>query len=285
MAWAVADDTPSRRIFTRPLDPIELCFFYDSKLAGTADLVENYLVVTGDPSLFSPENISRAWVATKQIFPLLGAVVKELDSQTSSAIFVVSEVDLGIARPDDTTLGRAQSEEEVHSFVDRLISGPRQLSREFLARLYIYSRTDKPGHFHTLFHHSHPIIDGTSALAMIRTFFDILSLPPRKTVPNLQARLYLCAGMDSLSPNKHLPKAQIRWKWAAGQIIRQIRGQRQRVRLSCDGEPPVSSLMTFVGGYNTPAGVHNVHNVQHTTFPQENGDIFAGPVLPRCRQL
>ena len=42
----------------------------------------------------------------------------------------------------------------MHSFVDQLISSPRQLSDELLTRLYIYSRTDKPGHSHALFHHS-----------------------------------------------------------------------------------------------------------------------------------
>ena len=266
MAWKVADDTPSRRIFTRPLNPVELGFFYDTKLNGVADLVENYLVVTSDSSLFHPENVSRAWVAVKQIFPLLGATTHELQSQTPSAIFVVSELDLGIARPDDTTLDSAGSEEEVHSFVDRLISGPRQLSDELLARLYIYSRTDKPGHFHASFHHSHLIIDGISALAMIRTFFDVLSLPPRTAVPDLQGRLALCVGTYNLNPNKHLSTAQMRWRRAAGQIIRQNRSKKQRVRLSCGSEPPVSSLMVYIGGHHTPAGGHDVHQVPHTSF-------------------
>jgi len=231
MAWTVTDDTPSRRVFTRPLGPYELGFFYDGRFNGIADLVENYLVVTRDESLFRAENISRAWVAVKQIFPLLGATTKELESQTPGALFVVSELDLGIARPDDTTIGLAQSEEEVHSIVDRLISGPRQLSDDLLARLYIYSRTDEPGHFHALFHRSHVIIDGTSALTMIRTFFDILSLPPRTAVPDLQARLTLCVGIHNLDPNKHLQKARMRWRQAAGQIIRQSRFQKLKVRL------------------------------------------------------
>ena len=166
----------------------------------------------------------------KQIFPLLGATAKEFESETPSALFVVSELDLKIARPDDTTLGLAQSEEEVHSIVDQLISGPRQLSDELLARLYIYPRADKPGHFHALFHHSHLIIDGISALTMIRTFFDLLSLPPCSVVPDLQTRLALCVGMHNLNPNKHLPSAQMRWRRAAGQIIGQNRFQNQSVR-------------------------------------------------------
>ena len=231
MTWTVTDDTPSRRVFTRPLNPLELGFFYDGKLNGVADLVENYLVVTSEESLFHPENVSRAWVVIKQIFPLLGATARELESPIPSALLVVSELDLKIARPDDITLDVAQSEEEVHLFVDQLISGPRQLSDQLLARLYIYSRADKPGHFHALFHHSHYIVDGTSALAMIRTFFDVLSLPPSSAVPDLQARLALCVGVHSPSPNKHLSGARIRWRQAAGQIIRQNRRQKLRVRL------------------------------------------------------
>ena len=228
MAWKVIDDTPSRRIFTRPINSLELSFYYDGKLNGVADLVENYLVVTSDESLFRPENVSRTWTAVKQIFPLLGATTKEIESQP---LFVVSELDLNIARPDDTTFGAAKSEEEVHSFVEQLISGPRQLSDELLARLYIYSRTDKPGHFHALFHHSHVVIDGRSALTMIRTFFDVLSLPPYSTVSDLQIRLALCAGTHGLSRNQQLPSAQIRWRKAVGQIICQIRRQSRRVRL------------------------------------------------------
>ena len=231
MAWTIADDAPSRRIFTRPLNPVELGFFYDTKLNGVADLVENYLVVTNNESLFHPENVSRAWVSVKQIFPLLGATAKELESQTPSALFVVSELDLGIAHANGAMIGLAQSEEEVHSIVDRLISGPRQLSDNLLARLYIYSRTDKPGHFHALFHCSHVIIDGISALAMIRTFFDVLSLPPCAGVLDLQARLALCVGTHNLDPNRHLPEGQRRWRRAAGQIIRQNRFQRLKVHL------------------------------------------------------
>ena len=109
MAWTVTNSTPSRLVFTRPLSSLETCFFYDGKLNGVADLVENYLVVTSDESLFHYENVSRTWVALKQIFPFLGATAKELESETPSALFVVSDLDPKIARPDDTTLGLAQS--------------------------------------------------------------------------------------------------------------------------------------------------------------------------------
>lgn len=231
MAWTVTDDAPTRRVFTRPLSPYELGFFYDGKLNGVADILENYLVVTNDESLFRPENISRAWIATKQIFPLLGATTKELESQVPGALFVVSEHELAITRPDENVCGLARSEEEVHSAADQLISGHRQLSDELHARLYIYSRVDKPGHFHALFHYGHVIIDGTTALTVARTFFDILSLPPCAVVPDLQTRLVLCVGTHNLNPNKDIPRAQMLWRRAAGQIIRQRRFQKLRVRL------------------------------------------------------
>ena len=229
MAWAIIDDTPSRRIFTRSLDTLELGFFYAGKLNGVTDVVENYLVVTCDESLFLPENVSRAWVATKQIFPLLGAAVQELESETPSALFLVSELDLNIVHPDQTAFGVVHSEEEAHLLRDQLISGTRQLSDDLLARLYIYARTDKPGHFHAFFHHSHFIIDGISALTLIRTFFDILSLPPYSAVPDLQTRLALCVGTHSLNPNRHLSHARMRWRRAAGQIIHQNRRSKLKV--------------------------------------------------------
>ena len=285
MAWTVTNDTPSRRIFTRPLSPYELGFFYDGKLNGVTDILENYLVVTSDGSLFRPENVSRAWVATKQIFPLLGATTKELESQIPSALFVVSELDLRIARPGDITHAVAHSEEEVHSIVDQLISGgPRKLSDELLARLYIYSRADKPGHFHALFQHSHIITDGTTALTMVRTFFDVLSLPPRAVEPDLQARLPLCVGTHNLNPNKHLPKAQIRWRQVAGQIIRQNRFRKLKVCTTGD-LPSFRSLTMLTGRYNTLAGGHNTHQVQHTSSSKGDNNIFTGTDLPYYRQL
>ena len=231
MTWTTTNDIPSRRTLTRPLDTLELGYYYVGKRNGVADLVENYLVVTNDESLFLPENISRAWVAVKQIFPLLGATVEELESQTPSALFVVSEFDLNSIRADNTTLGTAHSEEEVGSLMDQLISGPRQLSDKLLARLYIYARSDKPGHFHAFFHHVHFIIDGTSALTLIRTFFDILSLPSCSAVPDLQTRLALCVGTHSLNPNKHLSKARMRWRKAVGQIICLSRRSKLKVWL------------------------------------------------------
>jgi len=283
MAWTITDGTPSRRVFTRPLSPYELGFFYDGEFNGVADIVENYLAVTRDESLFRPENVSRAWVAVKQIFPLLGATTKELGSQTPGALLVVSELDLGIARPNDATFGLAQSEEEVHSIADQLITGLRQLSDHLLARLYIYSRTDKPGHFHALFHCSHIIIDGISALTMIRTFFDILSLPPYAGVLDLQTRLALCVGTHNLNPNKHLPGGQRRWRQAAGQIIRQSRFQKLKVRLRWRTSSQLA--LTVVGRNITPAGGDNVHRVQHCSLSQGNSNLFAARDLPPRRKL
>ena len=85
------------------------------------------------------------------MFLLLGAVAKESESEIPSALFVVSEPDLNIARPDETILSVAHSEERVHSLMDQLISGPTQLSDKLFARLYIYSKTDKPGRFQPYF--------------------------------------------------------------------------------------------------------------------------------------
>ena len=65
MSWTITNDMPSQCIFTRPLDTLEVCFFYAGKRDGVTDLVENYLAVTSEESLFLPESVSRAWVAAK----------------------------------------------------------------------------------------------------------------------------------------------------------------------------------------------------------------------------
>ena len=231
MVWALADDSPSpNRVFTRPLDNNEVGFFYDGTFNGVADMAEHYVVQTKRDSLFEFANVARTWIALKRIFPLLGATTRETDYEATSASFTVAEADLRVARPGEIDLLRADSEAEVHSFVEQLISGPRQLSSDLLSRVYVFSREDNPGLYHVVIHIAHLITDGVSALTLVRAFFDILALPPTTHVPDLETRLALCVGSENLNPSRNLPLARRRWRRAIGWVIHHIRDPKIQVK-------------------------------------------------------
>jgi len=235
MAWTPVGDLPSpNRVFTRPLDNNEVGFFYDGTFNGVADMVEHYMVQTRRDSLFELTNVSRTWIALKRIFPLLGATTRETDYEATSASFTVAEADLGVIRPGEVDLLTVGSEAKVHEFVGQLISGPRQLSPDLLSRVYIFSREDDPGLYHVVIHIAHLITDGMSALTLVRTFFDILSLPPTAHVPDLEARLALCVGSENLNPNRNLPLARRQWMRAIGWVIHHIRDPKIQVKNSCN---------------------------------------------------
>ena len=230
MVWTLVDNSPSpNRVFTRPLDNNEVGFFYDGIFNGVADMAEHYVVQTTRDSLFEFANVSRTWIALKQIFPLLGATTRETDYEATRASFTVAEADLGIVCPGEIGLLTANSEAEVHDFVEKLISGPRRLSADLLSQAYIFSREDNPRLYHVVIHIAHLITDGVSALTLVRTFFDILTLPPTTYVPDLEARLALCVGSENLNPNRNLPLARRRWMRAIGWVIHHIRDPKIQV--------------------------------------------------------
>jgi hypothetical protein len=251
MVWTFVDDSPSpNRVFTRPLDKNEVGFFYDGTFNGVADMAEHYMVQTTRDSLFEFQNVARTWITLKRIFPLLGTTTKETDYETTSASFTVAEADLGVIRPGEIQLHTANSEAEVHEFVDRLISGPRQLSLNLLSQIYIFSRGDNLGLYHLVIHIAHLITDGVSALALVRMFFDILSLPSTAYIPDLEARLALCVGSENLNPNRNLPLARRRWRRAIGWVIHHIRDPEIQVKLPESHHP--SCLLGLQGGMSIP---------------------------------
>ena len=284
MVWTLVSDSPSpNRVFTRPLDDNEVGFFYDGTFNGVADMAEHYMVQTTRDSLFELANVARTWIALKRIFPLLGATTRETDYETTSASFAVAEADLGVTRPGEIVLLTATSEAEVHEFVEQLISGPRQLSPNLLSRVYIFSRGDNLGMYHVVIHIAHLITDGMSALALVRTFFDILSLPPAAHVSDFEARLALCVGSENLNPNRNLPLARRRWRRAIGWVIRHIRDLKIQVRLPLTH--PSSMLTGFTGWHVYPTQTHDVYALSSSTTEETGNDAHRGRVGSRHYQL
>ncbi|KAF9792074.1 hypothetical protein BJ322DRAFT_1115390 [Thelephora terrestris] len=270
MVWTLVDNSPSpNRVFTRPLDNNELGFFYDATFNGVADIAEHYIVETTRDSLFELSNVTRTWIALKRIFPLLGATTRETDREALGASFTIVEADLDVTRPGEVSILSATSEEEVHEFVEDLLSGPRQLSPDLLSRVYIYSRKDSPGLYHAVIHTAHSIIDGTASLSLIRTFFDILSLPPTTHIPHLEERLALCVGSENLNPHRDLPLARRRWRRAIGWVIHHIRNPK------IQGGMSIPRRITTHTPYRLPKSKR-----LEITFPEEESTL----IIANCRK-
>ena len=280
MVWTLVNDSPSpNRIFTRPLDNNEVGFFYDAAFNGVADIAEHYNIQTTQHSLFELSNVTRTWIALKRIFPLLGATTSEIAHETVNVSFTVAEFDLGVFRPGEVDILSATSEVHVHEFVEQLISGPRQLSSNLLSRVYIHSREDNPGLYHVVFHTAHLIIDGMSLMTLVRTFFDILSLPPTTHVPDLEARLALCVGSENLNPHRGLPLARRRWRRAIGWVIHHVRDAKIQVQMSY-----LNLAATYTDPFSRVACLSRVKS-QHTHLINPRGPEGSRLRSPRKNRL
>ena len=286
MVWTLVDRSPSpNRVFARALDNNEVGFFYDAAFNGVADIVEHYLVRTTQDSLFELPNVARTWIALKRVFPLLGATTMEMEHKTIGASFTVTEADLGVTRPGEVELLSATSEVEMHEFVEGLISGPRKLSPDLLSRVYICSRGDDPGLYHAIFLAAHMIVDGIALFTLIRTFFDILTLPPTTHIPDLEARLTLCVGSENLNSHRRLSLPRRRWRRAIGWVIHHIRAPRIKVRQRQLQYTP--SLSILQGGMTIPRKITTYtpyrlpeHKRLTITFTEEE----SARIIANCRK-
>ncbi|GLB34885.1 hypothetical protein LshimejAT787_0204500 [Lyophyllum shimeji] len=223
-AWKLRGDG-SVRVYERALGLTELGFYWDSKFNGTADTLQHALVEILDPlnqKTFGADNITLAWQALKQQFPLLGAYLEEQrDGEQIS--FVVAEDRLQSCGPGEAAFHTVDSLTAAQEFADAVINGERLLSDNLLARIVILFRTDAISHIHLLIHVAHCITDGMANATTLRSFLDILSAPAKGTKWDLEERLALALPSTDLVPGAKLNTARYRWHRAVGQILSAIR--------------------------------------------------------------
>lgn len=229
MTWTLLESAASpHRIFTRPLDGHEHGYYLESRLSGSADIVQQIVVQSHEPSLFSEPNVTRTWLALKQLFPLLGATVQE-DSGTQNVRFLVSEARLRTIQLGEVGFGAFESAEAGLEYEQELNSGPRQISEDRLARVRVFSRVDHPEYFHVIFNHSHIIVDGMADMTLGRMFLDILALPPAYAIPDLETRLSLVIGTQNLNPKANTSIGKKRWRQAIAAVIFELRKAKMQV--------------------------------------------------------
>ncbi|KAF8077876.1 hypothetical protein FPV67DRAFT_17561 [Lyophyllum atratum] len=222
--WNLRRTVPPR-IYERPLDVTELGFYWDSKFNGTADTLQHAVVEILDPlnqNIFGIENVTRAWQALKQQFPLLGSCLEE-QGDGDQAVFVVAEDRLESCGPGEISFQSVQSLGAAQEFADGVVNGERLLSDNLLARIVILHRTDQISHVHLVIHVAHCITDGMANATLLRSFLDIISSPHIGTRWDIEQRLALALPSTEMVPDVKLNRARYRWHRAIGQTLSAVR--------------------------------------------------------------
>ncbi|GJJ11420.1 hypothetical protein Clacol_005653 [Clathrus columnatus] len=224
--------------FTRPLGVNECAFYWDTIYGGIADTASQFTVESCQATaseLFSPENVSGAWLLLKKLHPLLGASMHERDDG-SWADFIVDEKRLHTLAKDELVFTNVRSEEEACNLVGQSMNGKPLLSNQLLSQLWIVFQTEnspagKATH-HVVIHMRHSIMDGVAVYSMFKLFFDILARRsvPARYLPSLPLEEYLNRhpAVDDLNPSKKLSKASQRWRQAIATVMYNRRMLRMR---------------------------------------------------------
>ncbi|KAG1733340.1 uncharacterized protein EDB91DRAFT_1057481 [Suillus paluster] len=217
--WTSLDSTPGRRVFYRPLGITESCFYWDSVFNGTADStvhVHLRTIQTNDQDIYSQPNVTRSWVSVKRRFPLIAAEVLEHESGLR---FILREEAVTNLGPDDVIFKEVNSLHDTECFINDIMDGPRLLSSQLLARVYILRRTDKSGHFHILFMVAHCVADSPSMTTVLRTFIDTLASRIEPPYIPLGERVHMYQPLESRLGHGDIPLVKRRWRRALGYAL------------------------------------------------------------------
>lgn len=199
--WVLESNTASLgRTFTRPLGTNELGFYYDACFNMTAEMVSGIIIRSLTPegdALMEYENVSKAWVALKQFYPLLGAKTR------------------GAIGTDAVHL--AVSERLLRSFYNTP------------ARLLIVRHSNEPHHWYLATSVAHFITDTASATNYVRVLCDLLTFSRLPGIPDLEKRLAMIVPAEDLNPARQQTLSRQRWRFAIAGVIYSIRINKLQV--------------------------------------------------------
>lgn len=197
----------------------ELGFYWDKQFNGTADCFQSAVVETENTTIFSEDNVKRAWISLKQTYPLLGSRIEKPKDGSEGMLFVIEEEKLNICRTDEIHFRSISSPEDDTALIkDIMRGGPWRLSDDCLARVFILTRTDRSNTFHVLTHVAHCITDGVANLALLRYLLDTLCRPSPPS-PSLEDRLRMSISSEDLVPSLKLSISKQRWRRAIGSVL------------------------------------------------------------------
>lgn len=228
--WTLTSTTNGQRVWQRPLGVLESASYWSGCWNGAGDTIMHVHLRAMQPNadeVYAPDNVRRAWVSVKRRFPLLAA---EVHGEDHGLHFVVREQTVISLQDGEVTLGTVSSLCGAERFVDDNKDGPRPLSSNMLARVYVLRRMDWPDHIHVVLTISHCITDGCSTSTVLRSFFQTLATSFDPCPRPIEERLQMYHPIESQIYPNELSSAKRRWRRAIGYAIYVVRSSRLMVR-------------------------------------------------------
>jgi hypothetical protein len=217
--WSLRSDGA----YMRSCGYAEQSFYWDSVHNRAVDALEN-IVINLRPGIpvhriFNPQNVSRAWIQLKSMYPLLGARIEEHDGRVKFAVF---KGNLRTNRPDEILFKQVSSDEQASGILLEMLNGEKTLSLHHPARIYILTRSDMPQRVHLIYQVAHSVSDGISQATLKTTLLNFLVVDPPCSY-RLEDRLALSVSSDTLWRNYPRNSPRHRWRVAIAAIMRQCR--------------------------------------------------------------
>lgn len=219
------------RTFSRPLGRLELGFYWDMRLEGTADGYQSTHVrvrAGSDPRyVFSEAQVHGAWVHAKHTHPLLGARIV-LDQIPR---FEVSEERIRRVERSEIVFADISSPGEVKVYIQRLVTAvPRTVYVEQTSALHILFCDDGSNSVYVVSFAAHCIMDGICSGFLVSAFLDALTSDlGRKPLPELDMQLRVALPMDGVLPASKLAPARQKWRMGIASVLQQLRLEKLKV--------------------------------------------------------
>ena len=233
--WVLESDTESLgRTFARPLGVNELGFYYDACFEMTAVMVAAAVLETKDDetdALLAYENICKAWINVKRIYPVLGAKVR-CEVGTDNVCLSVSEKLINEVNPSEIVYTSSHSAVESSRMLHDFTYRSQSSFHDTPARVLIIRHLWEPRRWHVATAVSHFISDALSSTHNMRVFIDLLAFPGMPDVADLETRLAMAVPTEDLSPTRRLRTSAQRWRFAIAGVIHTLRNSKIQVRMA-----------------------------------------------------
>jgi hypothetical protein len=239
--WTSSVDPAGPLVWKRPMGIGESCFYWDTVLNGTFDILFHFQLELDRSRLdvMEPENVRNAWLALKRHFPMVAAnFVREIDSD--EVHFEIAEERIHSIGPDELDIvGSISSKDEAFAIVENFLSGTRQLRSDMNVKLVIRSESkdetqqsrSAPARFHFFMFISHAISDSGANASLFTTFTSMLTTPslriPRASIGE---RLAMVPDGETISHNPTHSIARRRWRKAIASVLLQTKFSKTKVK-------------------------------------------------------
>lgn len=233
-SWKCIWTQSPNRVFSRPVGALECAFYWDSQFNGTADTLRMVTVEICDAAVqINSDTVGKAWTQLKQKFPLLAASVYEEPEDQGGWVRLEVQENIMVQNHEKEiiVLPPASSKDADRisdDFLHHKTPGEKQLSNDYLSRLYVMQDSGNSQIYHIVFLVSHVIADGIGYASILRNFLNFLTTFDKSglsySANSFEDRLCACIqASEDLVPYVDIPIAHQRWRRAIAFTIVNMR--------------------------------------------------------------